>query len=223
MWGLPCQLYMNALVNLKKNSCQNISGVHTRTHTDPLFMELKLLRCDGINKYLGGWLIYRICHEDMTLFDSVLIWKKKFTIITPIKGITIMYLALNQDLTKSICDTTVLLFGIYCLVVSLLMPHGDVIKWKHFPRYWPFVRGIHRSPMNSQHKHQWRRALVFSLICARINGWVNNREAGDLRRHRAHYDVIVMSQTVFSKQLKCAIIYGPRKIIFLEYIYDINH
>ena len=26
-----------------------------------------------------------------------------------------------------------------------------------------------------------------------INGWVNNREAGDLRRHRAHYDVIVMN------------------------------
>ena len=34
---------------------------------------------------------------------------------------------------------------------------------------------------------------MFSLICARINGWVNNREAGDLWRHRAHYDVIVMS------------------------------
>ena len=55
------------------------------------------------------------------------------------------------------------------------------------------VRGIHRSPMNFPHKRQWRRALVFSLICARINGWVNNREVGDLRRHRAHYDVIVMS------------------------------
>ena len=27
----------------------------------------------------------------------------------------------------------------------------DVIKWKHFPRYWPFVRGIHRSPVNSPH------------------------------------------------------------------------
>ena len=25
-----------------------------------------------------------------------------------------------------------------------------------------------------------------------INGWVNNREAGDLRRYRVHYDVIVM-------------------------------
>ena len=68
----------------------------------------------------------------------------------------------------------------------------DVMKWKHFPRYWPFVRGIHRSPVNSSHKGQWRGALVFSLISAWINGWVNTREADDLRRHRAHYDVIVM-------------------------------
>ena len=70
--------------------------------------------------------------------------------------------------------------------------HDDVIKWKHFPRYWPFVWGIHRSPVNSPHKGQWRGALMFTLICTRINGWVNNREAGDLRRNRALYDVIVM-------------------------------
>ena len=70
--------------------------------------------------------------------------------------------------------------------------HDDVIKWKHFPCYWPCVRGIHRSPVNSPHKGQWRGALVFSLICAWINGRVNNSEAGDLRRHRAHYDVTVM-------------------------------
>ena len=70
--------------------------------------------------------------------------------------------------------------------------HDDVIKWKHFPRYWPFVRGIHRSPVNSPHKGQWRGALMFSLICTRINGWVNNGEAGDLKRRRAHYDVTVM-------------------------------
>ena len=48
--------------------------------------------------------------------------------------------------------------------------HDDVIKWKHFPRYWSFVRGIHRSPVNCPHKGQWRRALMFSLICAWING-----------------------------------------------------
>ena len=70
--------------------------------------------------------------------------------------------------------------------------HDDVTKWKHFPRYWQFVRGIHRSPVNSPHKGQWRGALMFTLICARINGWVNNRKAGDLRRNHAHYDVSVM-------------------------------
>ena len=43
--------------------------------------------------------------------------------------------------------------------------HKDVITWKHFPRYWPFVRGIHRSPVNSPHKGQWRGAVMLSLIC----------------------------------------------------------
>ena len=43
--------------------------------------------------------------------------------------------------------------------------HDDVIKWKHFPRYWPLLRGIHRSPVNSPHKGQRRGALMFSLIC----------------------------------------------------------
>ena len=52
--------------------------------------------------------------------------------------------------------------------------------------------GIHRSPVNSPHKGQWRGTLMFSLICVWTNGWVNNREAGDLRRYRAHYDVTVM-------------------------------
>ena len=76
--------------------------------------------------------------------------------------------------------------------------HDDVIKWKHFPRYWPYVRGIHQSPVNSPHRGQWRGTLMFSLICARINGWVNNREAGEWRHNRVHYDVIVMRMTVFS-------------------------
>ena len=70
--------------------------------------------------------------------------------------------------------------------------HYDNIKWKHFLCYWPFVRGINRSPVNSLHKGQWHCALMFSFICIWINGGVNNDEAGDLRRHRAHYDVNVM-------------------------------
>ena len=78
--------------------------------------------------------------------------------------------------------------------------HDDVIQWKHFPRYWPFVRGIQRSTVDSPYKGQWRAALMFSLICARINGWVNHREAGDLRRHRTHYDVTVMYGNVDARE-----------------------
>ena len=69
-----------------------------------------------------------------------------------------------------------------------VLPHDDVIKLKHFPCYWPFVWGIHQSLLASPHEGQWRRALIFSLICV----WVNNREAGDLRYHCPHYDVTVM-------------------------------
>ena len=67
--------------------------------------------------------------------------------------------------------------------------HDDVFKWKHFPRYWPFALEIHRSPV---HKGPWRGTLMFLLIYTWLNGWVNNRDAGDLRPNRAHYDVTVM-------------------------------
>ena len=68
--------------------------------------------------------------------------------------------------------------------------NDDVIKWKHFSRCWPFVRGIHRSPLNSLHKGQWRVALIFSLICAwkkRLNkqswGWWFQKPSHPLWRH----------------------------------------
>ena len=80
----------------------------------------------------------------------------------------------------------------WCCVACHLFSHGDVIKWKHFPRNWSFVRGIHRSPVNSPQKGQWRGALMFSLICTWIKTWANNCEASDFRRHCPHYDVIVM-------------------------------
>ena len=102
--------------------------------------------------------------------------------------------------------------------------HDDVIKWKRFPRYWPFVRGIHRSQVKSPHKGQWRGAPIFSLISARIHGWVNNGGAGDLSCHRVHYDAIVMSiriqylryltyrfgANVFSHQAVCTACYSER-------------
>ena len=73
------------------------------------------------------------------------------------------------------------------------LEYDDVMKWKHFPHCWPFVRGIHRSPVNSPHKGQWCGALMFSMICVWINVWVNNHEAGNLEAIAPHYDVNIMN------------------------------
>ena len=91
-----------------------------------------------------------------------------------------------------------------------------VIKWKHFPRHWPFARGVHRPPMNSPCKGQWRGALMCSLICAWINGCVNNREASDMTRHRAHYDVTLM-KTHKTKQSRVHILWD---ILYMSHVYS---
>ena len=69
--------------------------------------------------------------------------------------------------------------------------NDDVIKRKHFHVTGPLCgefTGHRWIPL----KCQWHEALMFSLICAWTNSWVHNREAGDLRHRRAHYDVTVM-------------------------------
>ena len=55
----------------------------------------------------------------------------------------------NYDLISPICGE------------SNCREHDDVIKWKHFPRYWAFVWGIHRSPLNSPQRPVARSFDVF--------------------------------------------------------------
>ena len=78
---------------------------------------------------------------------------------------------------------------------TMLMPHGEKSWWRHqmetFSALLALCAGNSLVPVNYPHKGQWRGALMFSLICAWINRWVNNGEAGDFRRYRTHYDVIV--------------------------------
>ena len=81
-------------------------------------------------------------------------------------------------------------------------------KWKHFPRYWPFVRGIHRSQVNSSHKCQWRGALMVSSISAWINGWVNSGEADDLRRH-----ILLCRSFYWHVKFHC------KKLVFLSHLW----
>ena len=108
------------------------------------------------------------------------------------------------SLMKWHLKTSSVKWSLFCLGLNGLMPKSKTYRWspkccimltswmKHFSRYWPLVRGIHRSPVNSPHKTEWRGALMFLWSAPWINGRVSNREAGDLTRHRAHYDVIVM-------------------------------
>ena len=87
-----------------------------------MFTELKLFKCDELNTYLVGPLMYRICNADITLFDSMFMKNVQVYNYDTRQRDHNHVPALNQDFAKSICDTTVLLFGtIYCLVVSLLM------------------------------------------------------------------------------------------------------
>ena len=99
-------------------------------------------------------------------------------------------------------------FNSYLTLLVLVMKDIELYKfikfvfeghrswWRHqmetFSALLALCAGNSPVPVNSSHKGQWRGTLMFSLICARINDWVNNREAGDLRRHRGHYDVNVM-------------------------------
>ena len=70
--------------------------------------------------------------------------------------------------------------------------HDDVMTWEGFPHYWPFSWWCHQMETFSASLAICAGNTWFTLICARINGWGNNREAGDLRRRCTHYDAIVM-------------------------------
>ena len=67
-------------------------------------------------------------------------------------------------------------------IIPHFQVHDDVIKWKHFPRYLPFVRRILLTKASDA--ELW---YAFHLCLNKL--WLDNGEAGDLRRHRAHYDV----------------------------------
>ena len=75
--------------------------------------------------------------------------------------------------------------------------------WHHqmetFSALVALCEGNHRSPVDSPHTGQRWRALMFTLICAWTNGWANTRDTGDLRRHRAHYDVTEPWQKIVAR------------------------
>ena len=79
------------------------------------------------------------------------------------------------------------------------------VRWVSCQLMWEYITYITPSLIvwdrsHTTHKGQWHGTLMLSLICAWINGWVNNRKAGDLRRNRIHYDAIVMNNVIYIHQ-----------------------
>ena len=80
---------------------------------------------------------------------------------------------------------------------QILYPQQKITTWRHqmktFSALLALCEGIHWSPVDSPHKVQERGALIFSSICTWTSNWADTRDAGDLRRHRANYDVTAMT------------------------------
>ena len=110
----------------------------------------------------------------------------------------------------------------YLLTYSL---HEDIIKRKHFPHYWPFVRVIHWSPVNSPQKKPVTPSFDVFFICTWINCWVKNCEAGDMRRHCAHYDVILLwlCPSKLCLPLELSFLYLFKCFYIWQRIMKINH
>ena len=155
-----------------------------------------LLRSTSIPAWLGNCIIIWYYMKLIIHSQTYVVWPLKFGngwIMSP-------YLLLTYDYLN--------MLGLKSIHTVKCAP-GNVITlsitinpwWRHqmetFSASWPIVLGIRRWPVNSPHKGQWRGALMFSLTCAWINGEVNNREAGDLRRHRAHHNVTAMRRTEY--------------------------
>ena len=117
------------------------------------------------------------------------------------------------ELEYGVCNMTTTLFRLRC--VSWWMAHqvrgnrhghGDVIKWKHFPRYCPLCGEFTGHRWIPLTKVSNTELWCFLWSAPWINGWVNNREAGDLRRHRVHYDAILMIRGYLLNSLGLALL-----------------
>ena len=136
------------------------------------------------------------CRFVFLLIQFDLITKSTVTVSSAVFELLLLNCFVANDNVNNVHN--VFFFHVLRGLLYSTYPHDDVTQWKHFPLYWPFVRGIHRSPVNSPNKGQWRAALMYSLICARTNVWANHRDTGDLRRHRAHYEVTVMRSQYYN-------------------------
>ena len=112
-------------------------------------------------------------------------------------------------LSRHLCISNCL--GGLCDIWNVFVTSPEHLQWwRHkietFSALLAICAGNSPVPVEFPTQRPVTRSFVFTLICARINGWVNNHEAGDLRRHCAHYDIIVMlrSKNKVAKLTSCS-------------------
>ena len=129
-----------------------------------VFGKLSDIACDVLNKTIPGTLV--------AVADGLVpVWRKHIktrhvdpswpsllnAIIFPSMAGTVLMLSPSDRYRHCVLASR----GIELVYIGGAAAHGDVIIWKQFPRYWPFVRGINRSRVNFLHKGQWRGAVMF--------------------------------------------------------------
>ena len=161
MMSVPHSMVLATYLGVQYDDCKRIIQRIIRTGEVEYYE--KLSRESRSNIIKSGKIVRAVINKRINSTKTVTVytWHYRSTKDCPEK-LNEFYLIIGPTLASQIppcrCDPMT-------YIKNGTTNHDDVIKWKHYPRYWPFVRGIHRSPVNSPHKGQWRGALMFSLIC----------------------------------------------------------
>ena len=147
-------LYTDSKAHVANTGPTLVLSVPDGPHVSPMNLAIRVYICSKMSKGNGiifkAWMVF----NKTTLYHFVTHWYSLMSVTVFMYGVKHM-----THLNLSCCMGN-------CWTTAHTNVHDDVIKWKHFLHYWPFVLGIHRSPVNSPHKGQWRIALMFSFIYA---------------------------------------------------------
>ena len=166
----------------KESTCYSHIKYHIVTHVanfihnhlikHPLYRSTKYRSCLFVLNHIATSSPFQWGNEDIELY-----WASNY-LWDPTK--TAMKWS-NKDYMICLNYCTV---SIYSLLLTFPWHSINIIVWwRHQIETFSALLALcaRNSPVTGEfpHKGQWRVALMFSLICAWINGWVNNREAGD--------------------------------------------
>ena len=136
--------------------------------------------------YLSTEIVQVGQHDDIIKWKHCQCYDRNLFLTTNILPCFMLILCCIAWVVVLLCRIRLFFYWIYAQCTWSEMTE---IKLFNQSCYWPFVRGIHRWPVASPHKGQWRGALMFSLICAWTNDWPKTGNTDDLRCHRVHYEM----------------------------------